>query len=260
MNNLEQHVRNKFKGILVISDLHANLAALSSAIRYSEDHNLFLLSLGDLVDRGRYPFECVSALWNLMNSGSAGLIIGNHDNKFHKLHIGKNVSLSGDATNTLNDVGEERKSQFLRMYFDLQTNPILSGMFQKISNIVFVHAASHTDIWESEKLSSSANSRLLYGEVTGEMEADGMPIRFYNWISEIPTNIIVMVGHDRKPIHNVLIAEPLIVINDHGGKAIFIDTGCGKGGFLTGAVIREDINSVFSINEYVTFRDNDEIF
>jgi hypothetical protein len=75
----------------------------------------------------------------------------------------------------------------------------------------------------------------------------------YNWVDEIPMGRTVMVGHDRMPVFNVPITEPMVKTNSNGGKAIFIDTGCGKGGFLTGAVILHD-KKKFVIDSYKEFK------
>ena len=63
----------------------------------------------------------------------------------------------------------------------------------------------------------------------------------------------VMVGHDKMPIHNINITEPMIVQNKNGGKVVFLDTGCGKGGFLTGAVMMSGKKG-FALERFVEFK------
>jgi hypothetical protein len=62
----------------------------------------------------------------------------------------------------------------------------------------------------------------------------------------------VMVGHDRAPVFNTVITEPMVRTNSKGGKVIFMDTGCGKGGFLSGAVIFADKNR-FVVDHFESF-------
>jgi len=45
----------------------------------------------------------------------------------------------------------------------------------------------------------------------------------------------------------------MIVFNKNGGKVVFLDTGCGKGGFLSGAVMLSDKKG-FRIDHFVKFR------
>ena len=252
--NLADRVRDNFNGMLVIGDVHSDYESLLSAYHHAETHNLFFMSLGDLVDRGPFPFETVSKMSELMKAGKAGLTIGNHDDKFHRFYFGSKVGLSYDSRRTLADVGPDRQQEFLMMYSNIINTPFYSSIFHLFDDIILVHAASHPSMWDStKKFNSSARSRALYGETNGELHSDGFPVRLYTWIDEIPSEKIVIVGHDRKPIDNVAITCPLVKINSNGGKAIFIDTGCSKGGFLTGVVIKHN-KKQFKIDYYVEFK------
>lgn len=257
-SSLAEYVRGKFKGLLVIGDLHADHYALQRAIGYAEEHNLFLLSLGDLVDRGEHPYEVISLMYERMLQGKAGLTVGNHDDRFRRYyeHLHGDGSLGtfrDDARKTIDDVGPIRFQEFIKMYYELQTTDVFSSHVHTFDNLVFVHAASHPTIWDSwRKYDSAAKARFLYGETTGRTDEDGFPERLYNWIEEIPSDRTVIVGHDRKPIFNKAIVDPLVRVNAKGGTAVFIDTGCGKGGFLSGAVVLYD--NTFTIHEYVNFR------
>ena len=254
MSNLENYVNDHFDGILAFSDVHGDSEKFFKAMEYAKKENYFFMSMGDLVDRGDNPYEVVEAMYKSMYDGTGGLVIGNHDDKYRRFYSGNKVSFSADAKKTFIDVGKERESEFLRMYFEMQNFPMISAIHHKFGDITLVHAASHSDIWaENAKFGNEYKSRALYGEVTGEVHPDGYPIRYYTWVEEIPIGKTVIVGHDRKPIHNVAITEPLIMSNKNGGKAIFIDTGCGKGGFLTAAIIGTGKKG-FSIVDYVNFK------
>src|SRR5271165_4267406 len=95
--SLANHVKRSFAGMLVIGDVHADYESFMAAHYYAETHNLFLMSLGDLVDRGSFPFETVFKMHESMKAGKAGFTIGNHDNKYHRFHNGARVSFSSDA-------------------------------------------------------------------------------------------------------------------------------------------------------------------
>ena len=64
--------------ILVLSDIHGNLAALN-AIRESAD---MVFCLGDMVNYGPYPGECIKKIQGMTDK----IVRGNHDNA-----VGKNL-------------------------------------------------------------------------------------------------------------------------------------------------------------------------
>ena len=147
-------------------------------------------------------------------------------------------------------------TEFHRMYAAIIEDTMLSGLFHQFDDITLVHAACHPSIWEGALPNSTgktAQSRFLVGETNGEMMPDGYPVRLYNWIEEVPVGKTVMVGHDRMPIHNVPITEPMVKDNANGGKVVFLDTGCGKGGFLSGAVVLHSKKG-FTIDHYEEFK------
>jgi putative phosphoesterase len=60
--------------ILIISDIHANLAALQAVLAAETDPDL-TVCLGDLVDYGPQPAECVA----LVRANAQIVVMGNHD-------------------------------------------------------------------------------------------------------------------------------------------------------------------------------------
>lgn len=56
------------------------------------------------------------------------------------------------------------------------------------------------------------------------------PRRTYDWIGTVPEGLTVVAGH-----HVRSKQAPLIVTNDSGGRVIFLGTGCGKDGPLSGS-------------------------
>lgn len=253
MNTISNHVKNNFAGMLVFGDVHADYELFMKAYHYAEHNNYFFMSLGDLVDRGSFPYEVVSKMHEIVKAGKGGFTIGNHDDKFKRFAGGAKVSFSYDGRNTLANVGPERQVEFLRMYTEMIDTPVLSGMFHTFDDIILIHAASHPDMWTANaNFSSAAKSRALYGEITGKKLSDGYPERIYTWIEEVPIGKTIIVGHDRMPIYDIPIVEPLIRTSNHGGKVIFTDTGCGKGGYLTGTVVVHDKR--FKVEKFMEFK------
>ena len=236
--NLKECIAD-FSGLLVIGDLHGEIDSLMRAITYAKKHALLLVSLGDLVDRGPFPFETLSKMLEVIESGEGVFVRGNHDNKHYRNAIGNNVRFSLDAMQTLESVGTGRMLEYLNKYVTLYEHPS-SSYYHYIDNWIFAHGASHTKMWEyPDTLSNAVRSMALYGEVTGKQDAEGRPERIYSWIDRIPEGQCVIVGHDRKAIYDIKLKSPLLVTSKvTGGVAIFADTGCGKGGVLSGVVLK----------------------
>jgi calcineurin-like phosphoesterase family protein len=252
--SLAKYVKDEFDGMFVFSDVHGEYDSFIRAYEFARSENYFFMSMGDLVDRGDKPYEVVTKMAEVVYDGRGGIVVGNHDDKFRRYHRGSKVSFSMDSKATLASVGADRKEVFLETYSRMLEDPMMAGMYFTFDDIILVHAASHPCMWESTgRFGDTAKSRALYGETNGEKYDDGYPVRLYNWVDEIPTGRTVMVGHDRMPVFNVPITEPMVKTNSNGGKAIFIDTGCGKGGFLTGAVILHD-KKKFVIDSYKEFK------
>jgi predicted phosphodiesterase len=62
--------------ILILSDIHGNLAALQSVLAAEADVDK-ILCLGDLVDYGPEPAACVA--WAMRERGNSICLQGNHD-------------------------------------------------------------------------------------------------------------------------------------------------------------------------------------
>lgn len=229
-----------YSGLATFSDVHAHAKKLKKGIRYALEHNLFPVFLGDLVDGHDKPLETVLVVKEILDAGAGVLVIGNHDDKFYRYAKGNPVILKKQQKQTLADIPKGGKELFLQTMIDLVTHKNAAHHFE-YANWVFVHGACHEEIWDRpEKLSTKAKHRAMYGEVTGETEDDGMPIRIYNWVETIPKDHGVVIGHDRKPYGGESLADtgPRDQTNDQGGRVIFSDTGCGKGGKLTLTVFK----------------------
>jgi protein phosphatase len=254
--SLTEYVRSGFDGILVFGDVHGDYDAIKRAYDYAVSENFFFLSLGDLVDRGRKPYETIELMYNVVQEGRGAFVMGNHDDKFYRHAKGAKVHFSGDAKQTLVDVGEDREVEFFKMYMAIMDDKYFSSVFYTFDEFVFVHAAAHKAMFSGlPNMTKTERSRYLVGETNGERYENGYPVRLYNWIADIPAGKTVIVGHDRTPVDpDIMITEPHAVTNKVGGKVVFIDTGGGKGGHVTGAVIMPDKRGVFRFVEYKDFK------
>lgn len=247
-----------YAGLLVIGDIHGDIESFMRAINYAEKNTLFLVLLGDLVDQGPFPFETLSEALNLLENGSAVFVRGNHDNKHYRNAKGNSVRFSNDARRTIQDVGADRLNDYLSRYVTLYEHP-KSDYYHYIDNWTFAHGGTHHSLWDrAGQISSKAKSMALYGEVTGESDDDGLPARIYTWVDSIPDGQCVIVGHDRKAIHNVTLKEPLVISSTvTNGVAIFADTGCGKGGILSGVVLKFTDDKKLVLDKFKKFNEEE---
>lgn len=228
--DLRPYLENRYAGVVTFSDVHAHAKKLKQGIQYAIQNDLFIIFLGDLVDGHDKPLETVIAVKAILDENRGVMVVGNHDDKFYRHALGNPVMMKKAQQKTLADVPKGKKQLFLTTIVDLVEHRNSANLW-RYGNWVFTHGACHAEVWTSPtELSREAKHRALYGEVTGEYEADGMPVRIYNWVEDIPADHHVVVGHDRKPYGGASLAKngPLAQTNAAGGRAIFTDTGCGK--------------------------------
>lgn len=239
-----------FSGLLVVGDIHSHITAFTEARNYATEHNLFLVMLGDLVDGMDHPMQTMTLAYDLLESSAGALVIGNHDDKFYRFSLGNPVKLSWKQQDTLDCCDDVE--DFKKLYSKIVTHS-LSDMYHVCDDVVMIHGATHSSIWEyPEKLKEPSKSFALYGSVTGERDPDGMPIRTYEWIDDIPSGKSVIVGHARDALGKNKL-EVSMRSNASGGTAYFIDTSCGKdvSAPLSGLVV--DFNPRCDIRKVIKF-------
>ncbi|MFQ5973114.1 MAG: polynucleotide kinase-phosphatase, partial [Alphaproteobacteria bacterium] len=175
-----------------------------------------LVFLGDLVDRGPSVPEVLRLVMDLVDSGAAICIPGNHEVKLLRKLRGRNVKVTHGLAETLAQLEGELPE------FHDRVAEFIDGL---ISHCVFDDGrlvVAHAGLMEDMQGRSSAAVRdfCLYGETTGETDEFGLPIR-YNWAADYRGRAMVVYGHTPVPE-----AEWL-------NNTICIDTGCVFGGKLT---------------------------
>lgn len=212
----------------VIADVHGELDLLRSALE-GADRFVFL---GDLVDRGPDSAGVLRLALDLIEAGKAQLVRSNHDDKLMRALLGRRVTVSSDLQHTLAQLqeaedGADLTRRFLSAFKD-------APFYIAEAAYILAHGAVHPQLWQEKDAAAfetpqpSARRFALYGEVNGSLKPDGKPRRFYDWVDLIPPGRTAIVGHDRRSG-----SQPLIQPGALGGRAIFIDTGAGRGGPLT---------------------------
>jgi protein phosphatase len=175
-----------------------------------------VIFLGDLVDRGPASVGVLRLVMDMVDSGIALCIPGNHDAKLLRKLKGKNVRLTHGLAETLQQLEQEPlafKKKVATFLDKLVSHYVLDdGM------LVVAHAGMKETL--QGRASRQVREFALYGETMGETDEFGLPVR-YNWAAEYRGKAMVIYGHTTVP-------EP-----DWLNRTINIDTGCVFGGKLT---------------------------
>jgi hypothetical protein len=209
-----------------IGDVHGHPDHLACAAAGADA----LVLLGDLIDRGPDSAGALRLGLALVESGRARLVRSNHDDKLFRHFLGRPVSIGPNLRATLAGLeaapdAADLRAQFMRIY---RETPLVI----RIGAYVFAHGAVHPHRFRDgafiEDAEFGADHMALYGEVDGSTHADGRPVRRYGWVDRVPAGVTAIVGHDRRGGEHVHIQA-----GAEGGRAVFLDTGCGKGGPLS---------------------------
>jgi protein phosphatase len=172
--------------------------------------------LGDLVDRGPDVPGVLRLAINMVESGAALAVPGNHDMKLVRKLRGKDVKLTHGLAESLAQLEREPgefRQRVAAFIDDLVSHYVLDG-----GRLVVAHAGMKEPM--QGRGSGKVREFALYGETTGETDEYGLPVR-YDWAAEYRGKAAVVYGHTPVPE-----AEWL-------NNTICVDTGCVFGGELT---------------------------
>lgn len=209
--------------------LHQALADLDSGPGSAAPHLVFL---GDLVDNGPDSPAVLRRVLALVESGRATLLRSNHDDKLFRVLIGRKVRIGPHLQKTLADLrAQPDAAQLTRRFLDAYQQAPHWLVWQPPDcaiTYLFAHGAVHPSmLLEPALLSGREREKLcwlaLFGEGREASEPADLPVRTYSWIDKLADGMVAVVGHDIRSRH-----APLQVTGVNGGKAVFLDTGCGK--------------------------------
>ena len=210
----------------IIGDVHGcydELKMLLEKLGYIQKNSVFMhpygrraAFLGDLCDRGIKNIEVLRLVMDMVKSGNAIAVPGNHDVKLLKYLKGKTVQQTHGLDITVSQLESQSDD------FKNEVREFLDGL---VSHYVFDDGKlviSHAGIKESYIGRGSAKVRdfCLYGETTGETDEYGLPVRL-NWAADYRGRATVVYGH-----------VPQMEVQPVNGT-FCIDTGCVFGGSLT---------------------------
>ncbi|MEL6530754.1 MAG: polynucleotide kinase-phosphatase [Pseudomonadota bacterium] len=172
--------------------------------------------VGDLVDRGPRSPDVLRIAKNMVDSGIALAVVGNHDDKLKRFLDGRKVKLTHGLAETVDQLEAESDEfkQDMREWLD----GLISHYVLDDGNLVVAHAGLKEEM--QGRASGAIRSFCMYGETTGETDEYGLPVRF-NWAAEYSGKAKVVYGHTPVPEAQWT------------NGTICIDTGCVFGGKLT---------------------------
>lgn len=218
----------------IIGDVHAcrkELETLLAKLGYRVEHNdtaagpgylvdpptgRTAVFVGDLVDRGPDSPSALELVMDMVDTGRALAIPGNHDAKLARALSGRNVERKHGLAQTLEQLEptpEEFRKRVAGFLDRLPSHYVLDG-----GKLVVAHAGMKEEL--QNRTSREVRDFGLYGETTGETHDEGLPIRL-DWAKEYRGRAAVVYGHTPT-------ARAEWVNN-----TICIDTGCAFGGRLT---------------------------
>jgi protein phosphatase len=175
-----------------------------------------LVFVGDLGDRGPDTPGVYRLVMRLVASNQALCVLGNHDSKLLRRLRGNLIRPSHGLQQTLEQLEREPPAltSQIRDFLDHRPNHyVLDG-----GRLVVAHAGLPEDL--QGRSSSKVHSFALFGDTTGKLDEDGLPVRL-NWAADYKGRALVVYGHTPQ-------AEPQWLNN-----TINIDTGCVFGHRLT---------------------------
>lgn len=190
--------------------------------------------LGDLIDRGPASPAVLRLAMNMVRSGAALCIPGNHENKLAKALAGRNVTFSHGLAETMVQLAAEApefRAEVATFIDGLVSHAVLDG-----GSLVVAHAGLPQAM--HGRSSGAVRSFALYGDTTGETDEFGLPVR-YPWANDYRGRAAVVYGHTPVP--------EAVWING----TICIDTGCVFGGKLT--ALRWPERELVSVPAHTTY-------
>ncbi len=209
------------EGVLVVGDVHGQSGLFQAAVDLAAVESRFVLSLGDLVDRGPDNAGCIRLMLDLLHRQIGLFLRGNHDDKLYRTLKGNPTTIDGDLAFTLEQLdaapdAKALKSGICKAY---RAAPFLV----RIGTSVMVHGAFARAMLSSRTFHPRLRALALFGEA----KANGSgtkPIRTYRWAERVPAGMTVIIGH-----HPISDEAVLVRTNRQGGSVVHLDCGAGKG-------------------------------
>ncbi|MBR0484449.1 MAG: AAA family ATPase, partial [Oscillospiraceae bacterium] len=172
--------------------------------------------LGDFCDRGNRNADVLRLVMNMVKSGNAIAVPGNHDVKLLKYLHGKSIAMTHGIDKTIAEI-EMQDDAFKNEVAEF-IDSLISHYVLDDGKLVIAHAGLKQEY--IGRGSARVREFCLYGETTGETDSYGLPVRL-DWAADYRGRATIVYGH---------IAGKEIKSQNN---TFCIDTGCVFGGKLT---------------------------
>lgn len=206
-----------------LDELLALLEAMSYRVKRQQDEFAVapprgrrLAFVGDLVDRGPAATGVLRLVMGMAQAGTALCVAGNRDLELVRAIRGRVTEVSRGMARTLEQLAAEPRefrAEVARFLRGLPGHLLLDA-----GRLVIAHAGLKEEL--QGRATDEARTFAMHGELTGERDATGFPIR-KNWAKGYRGKALVVHGHTP-------VSEPMWLNN-----TVNIDTGCAYGGHLT---------------------------
>lgn len=214
----------------IIGDVHGccdELEILLSKLGYRKSGGIYshpagrmAVFLGDLGDRGPRCLDSIELAMDMLFTGNALYVPGNHCRKLFNYFKGRKTKVAHGLEKTLEEfdrAGQPRRARimgrFMEMYSRAQPYLILDD-----GGLVVSHAGIKENM--IGRLSGRIRDFCLFGDTTGEVTGEGLPVR-RDWARHYRGRALVVYGHTPVPEA------------EFRNNTIDIDQGCVMGGQLT---------------------------
>ncbi|WP_027408906.1 bis(5'-nucleosyl)-tetraphosphatase PrpE [Anoxybacillus tepidamans] len=214
----------------VIGDIHGcydEFVSLTKKLGYEWESGLpvhpnkrKLGFVGDLTDRGPKSLQTIETVFSLVENHLAYYVPGNHCNKLYRFFLGRNVQITHGLETTVAEyeaLSPREQSSIRKKFIHLYENAPLYARLDD-GNLIIAHAGIRQDY--IGRLDKKVQTFVLYGDITGETNPDGTPVR-RDWAKHYKGAAWIVYGHTP-------VSKPRII--NHTAN---IDTGCVFGGALT---------------------------
>src|SRR5699024_1473893 len=222
----------------IIGDIHGcygELCELLSELGYKQKHGSFThpeqripVFIGDLTDRGPNSVKVIELVFDLViQQKKAKYVPGNHCNKLYRYFLGNKVMIQHGLETTVAEYKRLDHKEQLQVKKKFMTLYEEAPLYLELPE---VHAiTAHAGIKKSfiGRYDKQVKAFVLYGDITGETDEAGRPIR-RDWAKYYNGTDWIVYGHTP-------VLEPRIV-----NKTINIDTGCVFGNQLTAFRLPEE--------------------
>lgn len=218
---------DRFEGVLVVGDVHGHSELLTPFCDLALAQSFFLLSLGDLTDRGPDAPGVLRLMRRFVEEERGLFLRGNHDDKLFRTLLGRRTFIDADLADTLDQLHAASDGRLLEDWFRhvYPAMPFVLG----VGRTVMVHGALDPAMLPPVNVFPKRLEALaLFGEVTGERHADGRPVRIYRWLDRLPGDLLVLAGHD--PLSDTVLR---LRTGKNGCRLLHLDSGAGQGGPLS---------------------------